>query len=87
MHTLTLQVLYSIVYTDRLHLQVLCDILSTGGLPGGAISTQPPLFFANDDLSYQVSLPFTFRVSIDVCNHVTWIITDHAPLKVGSIPN
>ncbi|XP_051113546.1 uncharacterized protein YKR070W-like [Andrographis paniculata] len=34
-------------------IQVLCDILSTGGLPGSEISSQPPLYFANDDLSYQ----------------------------------
>ncbi|EPS60459.1 hypothetical protein M569_14342, partial [Genlisea aurea] len=34
-------------------IQILCDILSTGGLPGEEISKQPPLYFANDDLSYQ----------------------------------
>ncbi|KAL6508880.1 hypothetical protein OROHE_021439 [Orobanche hederae] len=38
-------------------IQVLCDILSTGGLPGKNVSTQPPLFFANDDLSYQDIYP------------------------------
>ncbi|KAL6516505.1 hypothetical protein OROGR_019810 [Orobanche gracilis] len=38
-------------------IQVLCDILSTGGLPGRNVSTQPPLFFANDDLSYQDIYP------------------------------
>lgn len=34
--------------------QVLCDILRTGGLPGGEIGRQPDLYFANDDLEYQV---------------------------------
>ncbi|KAF9597901.1 hypothetical protein IFM89_022262 [Coptis chinensis] len=36
-------------------IQVLCDILRTGGLPGREISHQPPLYFASDDLEYQVS--------------------------------
>uniref|UniRef100_A0A0A9CL50 Uncharacterized protein n=1 Tax=Arundo donax TaxID=35708 RepID=A0A0A9CL50_ARUDO len=35
-------------------LQVLCDILSTGGLPGSEKGDQPPLYFAADDLEYQV---------------------------------
>jgi len=35
-------------------LQVLCDILSTGGLPGSGKGDQPPLYFAADDLEYQV---------------------------------
>lgn len=34
--------------------QVLCDILRTGGLPGKEIGPQPQLYFANDDLDYQV---------------------------------
>ncbi|OMO67583.1 HAD-superfamily hydrolase, subfamily IIA, CECR5 [Corchorus capsularis] len=33
--------------------QVLCDILRTGGLPGSEEGPQPPLFFAHDDLKYQ----------------------------------
>ncbi|KAK9169028.1 hypothetical protein Syun_001168 [Stephania yunnanensis] len=37
-------------------IQVLCDILRTGGLPGIGIGHQPPLYFANDDLHYQVSI-------------------------------
>lgn len=40
-----------------IHLQILCDILRTGGLPGGEIKSQPPLYFAHDDLKYQVSFP------------------------------
>lgn len=35
-------------------IQVLCDILRTGGLPGREIAHQPSLYFANDDLEYQV---------------------------------
>ncbi|KAL5833033.1 hypothetical protein ACOSQ3_016707 [Xanthoceras sorbifolium] len=35
-------------------IQVLCDILRTGGLPGREIGHQPQLYFANDDLEYQV---------------------------------
>ncbi|CAD6203178.1 unnamed protein product [Miscanthus lutarioriparius] len=37
-------------------LQVLCDILSTGGLPGTEKGNQPPLYFAADDLEYQTSM-------------------------------
>ncbi|CAI0541920.1 unnamed protein product [Linum tenue] len=36
-------------------IQVLCDILRTGGLPGREIGHQPQLYFAHDDLAYQVS--------------------------------
>ncbi|KAL9171120.1 hypothetical protein ABFS82_04G188900 [Erythranthe guttata] len=52
-------------------IQVLCDILSTGGLPGREISTQPPLYFANDDLSYQGLFPTerlgmgAFRIALE----------------------
>ncbi|KAJ1395115.1 HAD-superfamily hydrolase, subfamily IIA, CECR5 [Sesbania bispinosa] len=35
-------------------IQVLCDILKTGGLPGRNVGPQPDLYFANDDLEYQV---------------------------------
>jgi hypothetical protein len=31
-----------------------CDILKTGGLPGRNVGMQPHLYFANDDLEYQV---------------------------------
>ncbi|XP_037494722.1 uncharacterized protein LOC105628168 isoform X3 [Jatropha curcas] len=41
-------------------IQVLCDILRTGGLPGREIGHQPHLYFANDDLAYQVGY-FSFR--------------------------
>lgn len=34
-------------------IQVLCDILRTGGLPGSEEGSQPPLYFAHDDLKYQ----------------------------------
>lgn len=37
-------------------LQVVCDILRSGGLPGKKNGHQPPLFFAADDLEYQVGL-------------------------------
>ncbi|CAN0923319.1 Uncharacterized protein YKR070W [Linum grandiflorum] len=44
-------------------IQVLCDILRTGGLPGRKIGDQPQLYFAHDDLVYQEGcFPFrTFR--------------------------
>lgn len=35
-------------------IQVLCDILKTGGLPGRNVGPQPHIYFANDDLEYQV---------------------------------
>ncbi|CAN6471035.1 unnamed protein product [Victoria cruziana] len=38
-------------------IQVLCDVLRSGGLPGREISHQPPLFFANNDLEYQAVFP------------------------------
>ncbi|KAG8387746.1 hypothetical protein BUALT_Bualt02G0053400 [Buddleja alternifolia] len=50
---------------------VLCDILSTGGLPGRKISSQPPLYFASDDLSYQGLFPTerlgmgAFRIALE----------------------
>ncbi|CAI9778807.1 unnamed protein product [Fraxinus pennsylvanica] len=52
-------------------IQVLCDILSTGGLPGREIASQPPLYFANDDLSYQGLFPTerlgmgAFRIALE----------------------
>ncbi|PIN00707.1 putative phosphatase [Handroanthus impetiginosus] len=52
-------------------IQVLCDIMSTGGLPGTEISRQPPLYFANDDLSYQGLFPTerlgmgAFRIALE----------------------
>ncbi|KAK3009552.1 hypothetical protein RJ639_013782, partial [Escallonia herrerae] len=52
-------------------IQVLCDILRTGGLPGREISYQPPLYFAHDDLAYQALFPSerlgmgAFRVGLE----------------------
>lgn len=51
--------------------QVLCDILRTGGRPGLEISHQPPLYFANDDLAYQALFPSerlgmgAFRIALE----------------------
>ncbi|KAH7537345.1 hypothetical protein FEM48_Zijuj03G0082700 [Ziziphus jujuba var. spinosa] len=38
-------------------IQVLCDILRSGGLPGQKNGHQPPLYFAADDLEYQAAFP------------------------------
>ncbi|XP_065869737.1 mitochondrial hydrolase YKR070W-like isoform X2 [Euphorbia lathyris] len=38
-------------------IQVLCDILRSGGLPGQENGHQPPLYFAADDLEYQAAFP------------------------------
>ncbi|XP_043700773.1 uncharacterized protein YKR070W isoform X2 [Telopea speciosissima] len=53
-------------------IQVLCDILTTGGLPGTERSRhQPPLYFANDDLEYQAEFPSerlgmgAFRIALE----------------------
>ncbi|XP_006649887.1 uncharacterized protein YKR070W isoform X1 [Oryza brachyantha] len=52
-------------------LQVLCDILSTGGLPGSGRRDQPPLYFAADDLEYQAAFPSerlgmgAFRIALE----------------------
>ncbi|GER51126.1 Cat eye syndrome critical region protein 5 [Striga asiatica] len=52
-------------------IQVLCDVLSTGGLPGREIARQPQLYFANDDLSYQGLFPTerlgmgAFRIALE----------------------
>ncbi|KAI4368797.1 hypothetical protein MLD38_017311 [Melastoma candidum] len=51
--------------------QVLCDILRTGGLPGKEIGEQPPLYFASDDLEYQAKFPAerlgmgAFRIALE----------------------
>ncbi|KAL6645771.1 hypothetical protein ACP70R_017379 [Stipagrostis hirtigluma subsp. patula] len=67
-------------------LQVLCDILSTGGLPGSEKGDQPPLYFAADDLEYQAAFPSerlgmgAFRIALEsIFNQ----INDH-PLKYTS---
>ncbi|KAI8573799.1 hypothetical protein RHMOL_Rhmol01G0303600 [Rhododendron molle] len=52
-------------------IQVLCDILRTGGLPGSTIAHQPPLYFASDDLEYQAVFPSerlgmgAFRIALE----------------------
>ncbi|KAK6933281.1 HAD-superfamily hydrolase, subfamily IIA [Dillenia turbinata] len=38
-------------------IQVLCDILRSGGLPGQRNGGQPPLYIAADDLEYQAAFP------------------------------
>ncbi|WCJ41127.1 hydrolase family protein / HAD-superfamily protein [Euphorbia peplus] len=52
-------------------IQVLCDILRTGGLPGRELGHQPLLYFANDDLAYQATFPSerlgmgAFRIALE----------------------
>ncbi|XP_057451406.1 uncharacterized protein YKR070W [Lotus japonicus] len=52
-------------------IQVLCDILKSGGLPGRNIGQQPHLYFANDDLEYQTKFPSerlgmgAFRIALE----------------------
>ncbi|KAK8918783.1 hypothetical protein KSP39_PZI021219 [Platanthera zijinensis] len=52
-------------------IQVLCDILSCGGLPGKEKGHQPALYFASDDLLYQAEFPAerlgmgAFRIALE----------------------
>ncbi|XP_022964846.1 uncharacterized protein YKR070W [Cucurbita moschata] len=52
-------------------IQVLCDILRTGGLPGREFGHQPNLYFAHDDLEYQAAFPCerfgmgAFRIALE----------------------
>ncbi|KAG0498909.1 hypothetical protein HPP92_003600 [Vanilla planifolia] len=52
-------------------IQVLCDILSCGGLPGKEKGPQPALYLASDDLSYQAAFPSerlgmgAFRIALE----------------------
>ncbi|WOL08477.1 hypothetical protein Cni_G17230 [Canna indica] len=52
-------------------IQVLCDVLRYGGLPGKGNGYQPPLFFAADDLEYQAAFPYerlgmgAFRIALE----------------------
>ncbi|KAK6926857.1 HAD-superfamily hydrolase, subfamily IIA [Dillenia turbinata] len=52
-------------------IQVLCDILRTGGLPGRELGHQPSLYFASDDLAYQAKFPSerlgmgAFRIALE----------------------
>ncbi|XP_022856176.1 uncharacterized protein YKR070W-like [Olea europaea var. sylvestris] len=52
-------------------IQVLCDILTSGNLPGENYGRQPPLYFAADDLQYQAAFPSerlgmgAFRIALE----------------------
>ncbi|KAJ6842664.1 uncharacterized protein M6B38_297965 [Iris pallida] len=52
-------------------IQVLCDILRSGGIPGREKGHQPPLYFAADDLEYQAAFPCerlgmgAFRIALE----------------------
>ncbi|KAJ1698972.1 hypothetical protein LUZ63_007484 [Rhynchospora breviuscula] len=67
-------------------IQVLCDILRTGGLPGKEKREQPALYFASDDLEYQAAFPAerlgmgAFRIALEsIFNTV-----NDSPLKYTS---
>ena len=51
--TVAVEISFNIFFFYELK-QVLCDILTSGGLPGKENGHQPPLYFAADDLEYQV---------------------------------
>ncbi|CAN1171054.1 Uncharacterized protein YKR070W [Linum perenne] len=65
-------------------IQVLCDILRTGGLPGRKIGDQPQLYFAHDDLVYQEGC-FSFRTfrsrSIQNCIRIRLQQVIHVTIK------
>ncbi|KAL0298632.1 UNVERIFIED_CONTAM: Haloacid dehalogenase-like hydrolase domain-containing 5 [Sesamum radiatum] len=52
-------------------IQVLCDILTSGGVLGEENGQQPPLYFAADDLQYQAAFPSerlgmgAFRIALE----------------------
>ncbi|KAL8218223.1 hypothetical protein R6Q57_021596 [Mikania cordata] len=67
-------------------IQVLCDILRSGGLPGDKSEHQPHMYFAADDLEYQAVFPFerlgmgAFRTALEsIFNSI-----HHKPLKYTS---
>ncbi|CAI0411619.1 unnamed protein product [Linum tenue] len=67
-------------------IQVICDILRSGGIVGHKGGTQPPLYFAADDLEYQAAFPSerlglgAFRIALEsVFNRV-----HHSPLEYVS---
>ncbi|XP_031090681.1 uncharacterized protein YKR070W-like [Ipomoea triloba] len=67
-------------------IQVLCDILTSGGCPGDENEHQPFLFFAADDLEYQAAFPSerlglgAFRTALEsVFNRI-----HHKPLEYTS---
>ncbi|KAL8257613.1 hypothetical protein R6Q59_029654 [Mikania micrantha] len=67
-------------------IQVLCDILRSGGLPGEKSEHQPHMYFAADDLEYQAVFSFerlgmgAFRIALEsIFNSI-----HHKPLKYTS---
>ncbi|XP_034206406.1 uncharacterized protein YKR070W-like isoform X2 [Prunus dulcis] len=67
-------------------IQVLCDILRSGGFPGQENGHQPPLYFAADDLEYQAAFPSerlgmgAFRIALEsIFNRI-----HHDPLEYVS---
>ncbi|KAI3731042.1 hypothetical protein L1987_62225 [Smallanthus sonchifolius] len=67
-------------------IQVLCDILRSGGLPGEKSEHQPHMYFAADDLEYQAAFPSerlgmgAFRIALEsIYNSI-----HHKPLKYTS---
>ncbi|KAJ0764276.1 putative HAD-superfamily hydrolase, subfamily IIA, HAD superfamily [Helianthus annuus] len=67
-------------------IQVLCDILRSGGLPGEKSEHQPDMYFAADDLEYQAVFPSerlgmgAFRIALErIFNSI-----HHKPLKYTS---
>ncbi|KAM0042749.1 putative HAD-superfamily hydrolase, subfamily IIA, HAD superfamily [Helianthus debilis subsp. tardiflorus] len=67
-------------------IQVLCDILRSGGLPGEKSEHQPDMYFAADDLEYQAVFPSerlgmgAFRIALEsIFNRI-----HHKPLKYTS---
>ncbi|KAF3331687.1 cat eye syndrome critical region protein 5 [Carex littledalei] len=67
-------------------IQVLCDILRTGGLPGAEKGDQPALYFASDDLEYQAAFPAerlgmgAFRIALESIYNTV----NDSPLKYTS---
>ncbi|XP_051130910.1 uncharacterized protein LOC127251299 isoform X3 [Andrographis paniculata] len=62
-------------------IQVLCDILTSGGVPGKKLGDQPPLFFAADDLQYQLTTNCRLHFLRSV---LAWAHSE-LPLRVSSI--
>ncbi|XP_024990789.1 uncharacterized protein YKR070W [Cynara cardunculus var. scolymus] len=67
-------------------IQVLCDILRSGGLPGERSQHQPHMYFAADDLEYQAAFPSerlgmgAFRIALEsIFNRI-----HHRPLEYTS---
>ncbi|GKB70265.1 putative hydrolase family protein [Tanacetum coccineum] len=67
-------------------IQVLCDILRSGGLPGEKSEHQPDMYFAADDLEYQAVFPSerlgmgAFRIALEsIFNSI-----HHKPLEYTS---